>query len=126
MRLLVSGNSKFNNYDLFLRGVGVAIDELTPRKEDGSPDTDKDNVIEIFSAGPVNINNYTAQFANVSERILKSMGYKVKFHRYPYRTCVSNLQKWEIERVVLFGVTNLHAEPLSATAGLSGISVKAY
>jgi hypothetical protein len=126
MKILVNGATGFNDYQTYLRGVGVAIDEMTERDDEGHPIVPENTVIEIFSAGPVNVNNFTAEFVNRSERVFKAMGYKVKFHRYPYRTCVSNISTWEIDRVVLFGVKNLHSEPIAVTAKFAGVGVKSY
>lgn len=126
MNILVAGESRFNDYHTFIRGVGVAIDEMLPRDEEGKITPEADSVIRIYSAGPAAINSFTASFANMSEDMLRGMGFKIKFHKYPYRVSVSNLTPWDISRVVVFGFKNLHTEPVAVSAGLLGIKVNSY
>jgi hypothetical protein len=128
MNILVSGSPSFSNYQTFIRGVGVAIDESLPRDSDGNPVLQDNaiNMINIYSAGPVNINNYTAEFVNLTERSVKSMGYKIRYHRYPYRRCVSEIKNWDLDVVVTFGITDPTSDPISVTSKLSGIRVNSY
>jgi hypothetical protein len=125
MRILVAGSNDFADYQTFIRGVAVAIDE-TLNDEKDAEGVLKEKTIHIYTAGPVNINNYTAEFTNMSERTIKAMGYKIKFHRHPYRQCVSNISNWKIERVVTFGIRDLTREPLAVTANFAGVQVNRY
>jgi hypothetical protein len=67
----VQGTSSFNNYNIFLRSMAVALSELT--------ETDKDFL--IYSAGPNNINMMAMEFVNLSERGMKARGKSIKFFK---------------------------------------------
>jgi hypothetical protein len=70
MIVAVQGTSKFNDYNVFLRAMSVALSGM---KED---DTD----FIIYSVGPAKINNFVSEFSNLSERGMKARGKKIKFY----------------------------------------------
>jgi len=67
----VQGTSSFDNYNIFLRSMAVALSELEEQ--------DKDFI--IYSAGPNNINMMAMEFANLSERGMKSRKKNIKFFK---------------------------------------------
>jgi len=67
----VQGTSSFDDYQVFLRAMGVALS--------GVPEGDR--YFYIYSAGPANINAMCTEFVNVSERSLKSRGIKIKLYK---------------------------------------------
>ena len=67
----VQGTSSFNNYNVFLRSMAVALSELT----------DEDKEFYIYSAGPNNINMMAMEFSNLSERGMKVRGKSIKFFK---------------------------------------------
>ncbi len=67
----VQGTSSFDNYQVFLRSMAVALSELL--------EGDKD--FHIYSAGPNNINMMSMEFANLSEKGMKSRGKSIKLFR---------------------------------------------
>jgi hypothetical protein len=67
----VQGTSGFDNYNIFLRSMAVALSEL---KED-------DKEFLIYSAGPNNINMMAMEFSNLSERGMKSRGKSIKLFK---------------------------------------------
>ena len=69
----IQGTKSFNDYSVFLRGIGNALRSL--------PQDDKE--FTIMSAGPININNLALEFANVSENSLKARGVKIKLVKIP-------------------------------------------
>ena len=69
----VQGTSSFNNYNIFLRSMAVALSELE----------EQDREFLIYSAGPNNINMMAMEFVNLSERGMKARGKKIKYHMVP-------------------------------------------
>ena len=69
----VQGTSSFDDYQVFLRSMAVALSELT----------EEDKEFYLYSAGPENINMMAMEFANLSERGLKSRGKSIKYKPVP-------------------------------------------
>lgn len=67
----VQGTSSFNNYNIFLRSMAVALSELS----------EQDNEFYIYSAGPNNINMMAMEFSNLSEKGMKSRGKVIKLFK---------------------------------------------
>ena len=65
----VQGTSSFDNYQIFLRSMAVALSELL----------EEDKNFHIYSAGPNNINMMAMEFSNLSEKGMKSRGKSIKF-----------------------------------------------
>ena len=65
----VQGTSSFNNYNIFLRSMAVALSELL----------EEDKEFYIYSAGPENINMMAMEFSNLSEKGMKLRGKSIKF-----------------------------------------------
>lgn len=119
MSILVSGSKEFDDYNVFLRAIGVAIDDIVSSNDDVK-------TIDVYSAGPVKINGFTAEFCNVTEETFRRYGFRVRFHKFPYRTCVSSMSSWGVKKVLLFGVRDHFTDPIAVTASLSGIEVRKY
>lgn len=81
----VQGTPNFNNYNIFLRAMAVALSEL------------KDNEKEfyLYSAGPGNINNMAMEFVNLSERGMKSRGKSIKLFRVTPQWLEENIQSFD-------------------------------
>ena len=73
MIVAIQGSKNFEDYNVFLRAMGVALSML--------PEGDTD--ILVSSAGPLNINNMAMEFVNISERSLKARGIKIKLIKVP-------------------------------------------
>ena len=69
----IQGTKNFNDYSVFLRGIGNALRSL--------PENDKE--FTIMSAGPINVNSFALEFSNVSENSLKARGVKIKVVKIP-------------------------------------------
>lgn len=80
MVIVVEGTRSFDNYDTFMRAMGVAL----------SIDN-RDEEIQVWSAGPHKVNSFTASFCNSSENFLRQKGYRIKFSRVPYSWIEENL-----------------------------------
>jgi hypothetical protein len=65
----VQGTSSFNNYNVFLRSMAVALSELK----------EEDKAFHIYSAGPNNITMMAMEFSNLSEKGMKLRGKSIKF-----------------------------------------------
>ena len=70
MIVAVQGTKEFNDYNVFLRAMSVALSEMK----------DGDNEFIIYSVGPVRVNSFVSEFANLSERGMKARGRKIKFY----------------------------------------------
>ena len=69
----IQGTRSFDDYSVFLRGMGAALATMTA----------EDKEFFIYSAGPSNINSMGMEFSNISERSLKARGIKIKFIKIP-------------------------------------------
>jgi hypothetical protein len=81
MIVVVQGTKDFNDYQVFLRSMGVALSNL---KQD-----DKEFI--IYSVGPTKINSFVSEFSNLSERGMKARGLKIKFYKSPESWVEENL-----------------------------------
>lgn len=73
MIVAIQGTRGFNDYTVFLRAMGTALRSL--------PEDDKEFL--VFSAGPININEFGMEFMNVNERSMKGYGIKTRFTKVP-------------------------------------------
>jgi hypothetical protein len=71
MIVAVQGTSSFDDYQVFLRAMGVSMSALK----------NEDPYFYIYSAGPSNLNMMVMEFVNLSERGMKSRGKKIKFYK---------------------------------------------
>jgi hypothetical protein len=77
----VQGTSSFDDYQVFLRAMGVTMSSLK----------EEDPYFYIYSAGPANINSMVSEFVNLSERGLKSRGKKIKMYKVPPSWVTENI-----------------------------------
>jgi len=94
----VQGTSSFNDYNVFLRAMSVALSSM---KQD-------DSEFIIYSVGPAKINNFVSEFCNLSERGMKARGKKIKF----YNTAPSWLNT-NIEQLNYFAFLSKPSDPKS-------------
>lgn len=110
MIIAVQGTKSFSDYETFMRAMGVALSQ--PNDE---------NVIEVWSAGPHNVNNYTAAFCNSAENYLKQKGYKVMFKKLPVKYIQENMSY--VSYLAYFSKKNEKVSPLVASAELEDVEV---
>jgi len=114
MIIAVQGSSAFNDYPVFMRSMAVAMS--------GRQDDDKE--ILVYSVGPRTINNFVAEFCNITERSLKARGIKIKYFKVP--------ASWAEENVSTFNYFSFLSKPgeynskLVAIAELSGVEVGTF
>jgi hypothetical protein len=113
MIIVVEGTKSFKDYETFIRAMGVALSSCLNDKE-----------IEVWSAGPHNVNNFTAAFCNTTENYLKQKGKKISFKRLPS----SYVQKY-LNNISYFAYFASKKEPTSklfAMAELNGIEAGVF
>ena len=71
MIVAVHGTADFDDYQVFLRAMGVAMSALK----------DEDQYFYVYSAGPGALNSMVSEFVNLSERGMKSRGKKIKVYK---------------------------------------------
>jgi len=111
MNVVVQGTNDFNDYNVFIRAMGVAMSGMK----------DGDDELHIYSAGPAKINSMTSEFCNLSERGMKARGKKIKHYKVPLQWVYENMQY-----INYFAFLSKPKQPLSklaAEAELQNIEV---
>jgi hypothetical protein len=80
----VQGTSSFDDYQVFLRAMGVAMSSMQ----------DNDEYFYVYSAGPARINSMVMEFVNLSERGMKSRGKKIKLYKVPPSWISENMNQF--------------------------------
>ena len=114
MIVAVQGTKDFNDYQVFLRAMGVAMSAMQ----------DEDREFLIYSAGPAKINSMVSEFCNLSERGMKARGKKIKFFKVPTSYIEENM-----DYVNYLAFLSKPKEPVSklvASAELKNIEVGIY
>ena len=93
MKILVYGSHKFEDYNTFMRGVVVTIDKLI---------NDNTQTIELLTAGPYKINNFSAEFNNKTLGYFRQKGIKIKFSKVNHTHVMENFEEYDISHVLLF------------------------
>ena len=107
----VQGTSSFDDYQVFLRAMGVALSSMP----------ENDSYFYIDSAGPARINSMVMEFVNLSERGMKTRGKKIKFYKVPPSWLKDNMKDLNY-----FAFMSKPKEPLSrlvADAELNNVEV---
>lgn len=81
MIVAVQGTNEFDDYNVFIRAMGVALSYMN----------DNDKEFLIYSAGPAKTNAMVSEFANISEKGMKARGKKIKFYKVPPSWIEENL-----------------------------------
>jgi len=93
MKILVYGTDKFQDYATFMRGLVVAIeDNITPA----------DPRIEVYTAGPHKINNFTAEFVNRTEGFFKQKKIKTRFYTIKRSDALEKFLEYDFDHVISF------------------------
>jgi hypothetical protein len=111
MIVAVQGTNDFDDYNIFIRAMGVALSTM--------PEDDREFV--IYSAGPARINSFVSEFSNLSERGMKARGRKIKFYKVASAWLEEN-----IEQINYFAFLSKPKQPnskLVASAELKNIEV---
>ena len=114
MIVAIQATRNFNDYPVFLRAMGTAMSAMN----------DEDTIIQVFSAGPVNLNAMAQEFLNVSERSLKARGIKTKFIKVPPSWIEENIKT--IDYFAFFSKPKEPVSPLVDLADAKDVSVGVY
>lgn len=82
MNIVVQGSKDFDDYQVFLRAMGVAMSSMIP----------EDKEIHVYSAGPLKINSMVSEFCNLSERGMKARGMRIKHYKVPPSWVTENIE----------------------------------
>lgn len=111
MIVAVQGTSEFNDYNVFLRAMGVAMSSMK----------NEDDGIYIYSAGPVKINSMVSEFSNLSERGMRARGKRIKFYKVPPSWIEENMK--EVNYFIFLSKPNQSVSKLVAKAELENVEV---
>lgn len=103
----VQGTSDFDDYQVFLRAMSVALSTM---QED-------DKEFYIYTAGPARINSFVSEFCNLSERGMKSRGRKIKFYKAPNSWFEENMSY-----INYFAFLSKPKQPLSKLVGTAELN----
>ena len=109
MNVIVQGTKEFSNYNVFLRAMGVALSDVN------------DGEFNLYSAGPANINSFTAEFCNLSENSLKQRGIKAKYYKVPASFIEKNMKNFQY--FAFLSTPKQRPSSLVASAELEGVDV---
>lgn len=84
MIVAIQGTDDFNDYNVLIRAMGVALSGMKP----------EDRYFYIYSAGPSKVNSFVSEFCNLSERGMKARGKKIKFHKVPASWIEENIHEF--------------------------------
>jgi hypothetical protein len=82
MNVVVQGTNDFDDYNVFIRAMGVAMS--------GMKNDDKE--FNIYTVGPTKINSMTSEFCNLSERGMRARGKKIKYYKVPSQWVYENME----------------------------------
>jgi hypothetical protein len=83
MIVAVQGTNDFDDYNIFIRAMGVALSTMQ----------EEDKEFVIYSAGPARINSFVSEFSNLSERGMKARGRKIKFYKVASAWLEENMEQ---------------------------------
>lgn len=107
MKIAVQGTKEFSDYQVYLRAMGVALSDVN------------DGEFNVYSAGPAQINSFTAEFCNLSEAGLKRRGIKVRFFKVPPSYIEDNIS--DFDYFAFLSTPNQRPSRLTAAAELAGV-----
>lgn len=111
MIVAVQGSKEFNDYNILLRAMGVAMSGLS----------DDDPYFYIYSAGPAKINSMISEFSNMSERGMKARGKKIKYYKVPPSWILENMT--DVNYFAYLSTPNENNSKLVAEAQLKDVEV---
>lgn len=85
MIVAVQGTNSFDDYNVFLRAMGVAMSGMK----------ENDTELHIYSAGPVKVNGFVAEFCNISETGMRRRGKKIKYYKVPTQWLEENIESFD-------------------------------
>lgn len=114
MNVVVQGTKQFEEYNIFLRAMGVALSNMQ----------ENDLEFNVYSVGPAKINAMVSEFCNLSERGMRSRGKKIKYYKVPFDWVDENMDYMDY-----FIFVSKHKEQVSkliANAELKGKEIGVF
>ena len=112
MKVLVQGSKDFDDYQVFMRAMGVALSSMPP----------SDKEFQIYCVGPHKTNDMAAGFSNLTEDNLKGRGIKIKFHKLPVRLAEQKIDRFDY-MVYLSNPDNRRLSALTNKAEENGVEL---
>jgi hypothetical protein len=81
MKVGIQGTSSFEDYNVFLRAMRVALSEIKSGDEE----------FFIYTAGPAKVNSFAMEFINITERSLKAQGIRTRVFKLPPKALKSSI-----------------------------------
>jgi hypothetical protein len=114
MIIAIQGTKNFDDYQVFLRAMRVALSEL--------PEEDKS--ILILSAGPANVNSMGMEFTNISERSLRARGIRIQLRKVP--PSIIDARLYEVDYFAFFCLKKEPTSRLFQEAEAKGVESHIY
>jgi hypothetical protein len=114
MIVAVQGTKEFNDYNVFLRAMSVALSGMK----------EPDNEFIVYSVGPAKVNNFVSEFCNLSERGMKARGKKIKFYNTAPSWLDTNIE--QLNYFVFLSKPNEQKSKLVYAAELKNIEVGVF
>jgi len=114
MIVAIQGTRSFSDYNVFLRAMGTALSSMDL----------EDTEFLIYAAGPANINSMGMEFANISERSLKSRGIRIRLSKVPPSFVKNNLA--DLDYLAYFSKPKEPLSDLVSTAEAKDVEVGVY
>lgn len=114
MMVLVQGTNSFDDYNVFLRAISVALSSL--------PENDK--YFYVYSVGHKKTNSFIFEFCNLSERSLKSRGKKIKYFNVSFDWAEENLK--DFNYFIFLSKPNESLSSLAKKAEVNGVELGVF
>lgn len=111
MIIAVQGTSAFDSYPVFMRSMAVGMSMLS----------EDDKEILVYSVGPRRVNNFVAEFSNITERSLKARGIKIRYSKVPLSWAEENVSSFNY--FIFLSKPGEYNSKLVAQAELAGVEV---
>ena len=114
MKVVVQGTNEFNDYQIFLRAMGIALSSI---KQD-------DQEYIVYSVGPQQVHSFVSEFCNVSEKGLKARGIRVKFYKTNPQWIEENIN--DINYFAYLSKPNQYVSKLASFAQSNNVEVNVF
>lgn len=114
MKIVVQGTNEFNDYQVFLRSMAIALSSMSK---------DDDEYI-VYSVGPNVVHSFVSEFCNVSEKGLKARGKRVKYYKTNPQWIEENIS--DINYFAYLSKPNQYMSKLASFAQSNDIEVNVF
>ena len=114
MKVVVQGTNEFNDYQIFLRAMGIALSSIKQDNEE----------YVVYSVGPQQVHSFVSEFCNVSEKGLKARGIRVKFYKANPQCFEENIN--DINYFAYFSKPNQYISKLASLAQSNNVELNVF